>query len=623
MADPLVAEGYHVRRWLGQEPWGQAHLVVDDSGSFFSAKTLELPRLGIAAPDPDDPDFQRLVTAIRSVSHPGVLNVHDVIIRDGLVYLIEEYLHDQRDLSDILRRQRFIAPEAAWKLACQLCHGVHFLHERGIIHLRLRPQSILIGRSGLDARIADAGVMAVLTHLKPDMDRRPWVANTVCPVWLSGAPTDRSCDTYSIGVTMREALQEGPEWNAREQVIREEIRRFSFLELERDIAELEDEIHRKPPSARDPVKWIQLRRVICDAAHPEPEERYPTAAALGKAIASARHEDQYGPEDLPTRAAQETPGRPRPRKLTASGVIFCQVCGRPATGEEKSCKSCGAPLVAPREAEIEPALAELDIDLQEVRDWYAEAGDDMAARGKSTEAERAYRIAVYRNREDPACWKDLADMYIINRKFEQALKAYWIAARYRPGDPALRIDLGLALLANRRPEEAQREFTTVLNSPTSAEVRLAALTHLGASFAAQKRHMEAIQIWRGVLEERPFDISVHCSIAASYAALGNLPRAYDHVKVAVRVRRDSPTAQLVLRQLDRMNRPVGHPWSREAVLFIRLPLFLLCLILGWPGLILYAVGTLLFEAVHFAIRTDWGVFFERMRMRIGRREEPR
>ncbi len=100
MADPLVAEGYHVRRWLGQEPWGQAHLVVDDSGAFFTAKALELPRLGIAAPDPEDPDFQRLVSAIRAVSHPGVLNVHDVIVRDGLVYLFENYLHDQRDLRE-------------------------------------------------------------------------------------------------------------------------------------------------------------------------------------------------------------------------------------------------------------------------------------------------------------------------------------------------------------------------------------------------------------------------------------------------------------------------------------------------------------------------------------------
>jgi len=120
MAHPLDADGYRVRRWLRQEPWGPSYLGEDPDGDMVSVNALELKRLGISFDHEDSPDYQRLVQAIKSVSHTCLVNVRDVLYRDDTLFFIEDFTYGRRDLGDVIRRQRFIAPEAAWKLTCQL-----------------------------------------------------------------------------------------------------------------------------------------------------------------------------------------------------------------------------------------------------------------------------------------------------------------------------------------------------------------------------------------------------------------------------------------------------------------------------------------------------------------------
>ena len=70
MAHPLDADGYRVRRWLRQEPWGPSYLGEDPDGDMVSVNALELKRLGISFDHEDSPDYQRLVQAIKSVPTP-------------------------------------------------------------------------------------------------------------------------------------------------------------------------------------------------------------------------------------------------------------------------------------------------------------------------------------------------------------------------------------------------------------------------------------------------------------------------------------------------------------------------------------------------------------------------
>lgn len=148
MAHPLEADGYQVRRWLGQSVRGPSYEGVDPDGVPVAIKALDLPRLEIPPSAAQGPEFQKLTRAIKSIFHPGLARVRDIVLREGTLFVVEEFFPEAVSLHDVIERQRFIAPEAAWKLACQLCHGLHFLHERGILNLRLRPENILIGHGG-------------------------------------------------------------------------------------------------------------------------------------------------------------------------------------------------------------------------------------------------------------------------------------------------------------------------------------------------------------------------------------------------------------------------------------------------------------------------------------------
>lgn len=590
----LEQDGYQIRKWLGQGLRGPSYVAADPQGELVAVKELQVRQLGAPNGAELDPKLEKTIQALKNLSHPSVARVRDVILRDGLAYIIEDYLRGYEPLDQILARQHFLDPQDAWKLGCQLCHGLHFAHERGFVHQRLRPQDILVDEQGAEVAITDLGAMTLIAQLVPRLDRKPWADDAIDPAWVAGVDPSPTCDTYSLGVILRSSLERGPEWNARDSALRAEIRRFAFLEVDRDLAELEGALRPVTRRSREAVQWLHLRRVITDAAHLAPEDRFATAQELGKALAAARTTDEYQlDEAVAAKPAPAATPAPLKTNLLRDAVAFCEKCGRPATGGEVECLACGENL--PEPVASAEANVQYEVNLQEMRDWFAERGDELASAGKTTAAEMAYRLSAFRQPDSARTWSDLGDMYCINRRFPLALEAYRKACELNPRDPATHMDLGLALLANRQAVEAQKEFTWVLNQPLTAEVRLRAAVQLGAAFAAQNRHAEAIDIWRKCLQERPFDLGIHCSLAASYLAQTNYARAYEHLKMAIRANPESMEAQRALRRLDRKQARAAARWDTRGITLIRVPLFLFCLLFGWFGLIVYGIATAVWE----------------------------
>jgi tetratricopeptide (TPR) repeat protein len=605
----LAQDGYQVRGFLGNSVRGRTYAGVDPHGEKVVIKAIQVGALGAPNGAELDPRLHKTIRTLKSLTHPCLTNIREVVVKPDVLFVIEDFLPGCESLAQVLSRRRFLEPQEAWRLGCQLCHGLQFMHDRGAMHLRLRPENILLGEAGAEVHITDIGVVALVDLLVEHLDHRPWVADSICPAWLAGAAPAPCCDTYSVGVILREALERGPDWNAREQALKGEIRRFAFLEVGGELAELETELRPLTRRSADALRWLHLRRVVNDACHPEPEARFETAAQLGKAIAAARLTDEYEVEGeaTPVPAAE---AKPLKRSLVRDAIAFCGKCGRPATAEEGVCRSCGATLPPP--TSVAAAAVELGINLEEMRDWFAERGDAMAAAGKSSAAEMAYRLSVYRDPTQARTWADLGDMYCVNRKFDLALNAYQRAVELSPHDPALRLDLGMALMANRQAVPAQDEFIWVLNQTVTADVRLRALLQLGATFAAQKRHKDAVDVWRRCLEERPFDVGIHCSLAASYLALNNYPRAYDHLKMAISANPNSVRARRALKRLDRKQARAAAKWDTNGIALIRAPLFLISLVFGWLGIFTYLLATAAYEVY---TRVDLGELWWRLRER--------
>ena len=211
--------------------------------------------------------FNQEYEIVRSIRHPNIVRVLDLGVTDNFAYLVMEYFPHgdlrRRMLEGLTRRQ-------ALDYALAIASALAAMHTAGILHRDLKPGNILL-RDDDSIAVIDFG-LAKHHALEMEITDKGLIFGTphyMSPEQGHGKAIDVRTDLYALGVMLFEMLTGCKPFDA-----------------DNPMAVIYK--HAKEPIPRLPATLAALQPMIDRLLAKNPEERYPSADAVIRALREQR-----------------------------------------------------------------------------------------------------------------------------------------------------------------------------------------------------------------------------------------------------------------------------------------------------------------------------------------------
>jgi eukaryotic-like serine/threonine-protein kinase len=136
-----------------------------------------------------------------AIDHPGLIRLEDVVVEDGVVYVVAELL-DALTLDELIARHGPLPVRRVAQLGLELLDALEAAHAAGLPHLDLRPGCVLVTADGR-ARLAGIGLAAL--RAAPGAD--PGTTAFLAPEQVRGDPAGPPADLWSLGAILFLAVE--------------------------------------------------------------------------------------------------------------------------------------------------------------------------------------------------------------------------------------------------------------------------------------------------------------------------------------------------------------------------------------------------------------------------------
>jgi serine/threonine protein kinase len=220
--------------------------------------------------------FQTEAQAIARLDHANVVKIYDMgQSQDGIPYYTMDLLLGE-SLADYLDREDVLTVEQALPIFRQVCAGLAYAHDRGIIHRDIKPANIMLLTEPQGAiKIVDFGIAKLSSNGEAGQGLTRPGEVFGSPLYMSpeqclGLAIDHRTDIYSVGITFFEALTGRAPFIGRSAVETTAMHQSDSPPLLKDIGDSDY-----------PQK---LERIIAKMLAKSPDQRYQSLADAAKEL---------------------------------------------------------------------------------------------------------------------------------------------------------------------------------------------------------------------------------------------------------------------------------------------------------------------------------------------------
>ncbi|NDJ55256.1 MAG: serine/threonine protein kinase, partial [Chloroflexi bacterium] len=236
-------------------------------------------------------DLAEKLRPLTSLAHPHIVPIRKIdTIDDGLYFAWDQMAGGS--LADRLKSGPIPPPEAI-KMLAQVGRALDFLHQHSLLHLDVRPQSILFDETG-SAYLANFGLTRWIQGRK-QVAQHGMVLGAVshiAPETINGEPPSHYADIYALGVTVFQTLTGDLPFPASDPT------NAIMAHMTKLVPNPTDYNMDLPPD---------LRPIITKAMAKAPLDRYKTAEALTSDLRKALREVLMPPEASESKDAPAAP----------------------------------------------------------------------------------------------------------------------------------------------------------------------------------------------------------------------------------------------------------------------------------------------------------------------------
>jgi len=221
--------------------------------------------------------FKREANSVASLSHPNIVNVHDVGEEDNVSFIVMEYING-KTLKQVIKEDVRLSFEKTIDIALQIARALECAHKHNIIHRDIKPDNILITEDNI-VKITDFGIAKIVDSTT--MTNSNKVIGSVhyfSPEQAKGSSVDGRTDIYSLGIVMYEMVAGRVPYEAENSI---------------SVAVMHIQVLAIPP--KEIIKDIpeSINQVILKALEKEPSNRFQTATEMAEVLNEIKEDFNY------------------------------------------------------------------------------------------------------------------------------------------------------------------------------------------------------------------------------------------------------------------------------------------------------------------------------------------